>query len=132
MVGFVIFHLKIEDFAVNMDIGVYNWERVVKQRVLVCIDLSYTCVDKVIIDYAALGSTVAGFLTNRKYDFLEDAARGLVNFLKAEYENVMTKCSVRMHKERPSLSKNCRKNSVVVEWQKTESGSCWWRKETLS
>ncbi|WP_169193167.1 dihydroneopterin aldolase [Anaplasma platys] len=111
----MIFHLKIEDLIVNMDIGVYNWERVLKQKVIVCLDVSYIYKNGEFVDYEAARNKVAGLLTSKKYDLLESAATDVVHFLKKEYEGVVTKCCVKLHKHRCSFG-DYKAFCVATEW----------------
>ena len=95
----MIFHLNLEELAVCMRIGIHNWEKNLRQKVLVSVTLSYIR-DDYIIDYAVIAAQITDFLENTEYNFLEDAAEALLAVLKSNQK--ILKCTVKLAK--PTVS----------------------------
>ena len=95
----MIFHLNLEELTVYMRIGIHNWEKNLKQKVLVSVTLSYAKDDD-IMDYTVVAAQITDFLESAEYNFLEDAAEALLTVLKSNPK--ILKCIVKLTK--PTVS----------------------------
>ncbi|MDB1135704.1 dihydroneopterin aldolase [Candidatus Anaplasma sp. TIGMIC] len=96
MEDFVIFQLNIVDLITYVRIGVYKWEKVIKQKLYVSIELHYTK-EESYLDYAALREKVVGRLSGKEYDLLEEVLEDLIEFIVTEYCSVW-KCEITARK----------------------------------
>ncbi|QXK91962.1 dihydroneopterin aldolase [Neoehrlichia mikurensis] len=86
--------MHIRNFIIYARIGVYAWEKVIKQKVIIDIKLPINNIN--FIDYKALIDEITNFINVKHYDFLEDMIQCLKDFLKKKF-NVIT-CCIKIHK----------------------------------
>ncbi|WP_070259011.1 dihydroneopterin aldolase, partial [Anaplasma phagocytophilum] len=83
----MVFQLNIEDLAVFMCIGVYNWERIIKQKVYVSINVTYSSEQGgAFLDYDTFSQRIIELLTAKDYLLLEDAISDVISFIVLEHE----------------------------------------------
>ncbi|MGN7678483.1 MAG: dihydroneopterin aldolase [Anaplasma sp.] len=116
----MIVRLRIKDLVVYMHIGTYDWEKVLRQKVLVSVNLVYAEGKYDTVCYAALGQKVADFLGTREYDMLESAAMDLVNSIVQETPG-LSKCRVKLEKPNAAHELMADKIAVSVTWMAENS-----------
>ncbi|MFV9839132.1 MAG: dihydroneopterin aldolase [Aaplasma endosymbiont of Hyalomma asiaticum] len=111
------FHLNISGLAAYVNIGVYNWERVLQQKVE--INVSISPVDKKgdrYIDYSVFTKKLVTLLSGQYFFLLEDAVEALSGYIACEYPFI-TYCHIEMRK--PAVTFGCSKSiSIAHEWSR--------------
>ncbi|MFV9870977.1 MAG: dihydroneopterin aldolase [Anaplasma ovis] len=110
----MVFRLSIAGLSVYTRIGVYDWEKALKQKVLVDVSLSYSAKSDIIC-YSRLKKLVAGALEAHGRELLEDAAKDLIGCIVREYP-VVSECIVELSKPATSSMQD-RGTSVAVIWR---------------
>jgi len=65
--------IHIEELTVNVIIGILDFERTSKQKVIVETKINYNYTEEQFIDYTIVINLIENLLKNRKYRLLEDA-----------------------------------------------------------
>ncbi|MCU7611674.1 dihydroneopterin aldolase [Anaplasma capra] len=114
----MLFKLGIVDLPVYMHVGIYSWEKVITQKVLVSVHLVYSAQHDVIC-YSTLSKRIKMILEEREYDLLEHAAKSLINCITKENCGVR-ECSAELYKPTSSYMQ-ANKIFVAVVWQEDPS-----------
>ncbi|MGN7661145.1 MAG: dihydroneopterin aldolase [Anaplasma sp.] len=101
----------MENLTVYMHVGTYDWEKVLRQKVLVSVNLAYAEGRYDTACYAALGQKAADFLGAREYDMLESAAMDLVNNI-VQGTPGLSECQVEL--EKPNAAHGLVADKIVV------------------
>jgi dihydroneopterin aldolase len=103
--------IHIEELTVDVIIGILDFERTSKQKVIVEAKINYTYTEKQFIDYTIIIKIVENMLKEKKYRLLEEALNDIgdniiVNFpqiislyIKISKPNIITNASVALSKE---------------------------------
>ena len=111
------FHLNISGLVAYVNIGVYNWERVIKQRVEINIGMSpVSTINDNFVDYAVFGKRITQFLSEQGFLLLEDAVDALLAFVADEYPSI-TNCKVEMCKPAITFGSS-KKISISSGWNR--------------
>ena len=96
--------ISIEKLTFKCIIGILDFERIKKQKVVIDISFEYDFVDEnSFIDYSKIASKVKKTMKEKKFKLLEDAIKHLENYLQRKYpiKNLKIKIS------KPDIIKNC-------------------------
>ncbi|WP_447582034.1 dihydroneopterin aldolase [Anaplasma marginale] len=110
----MVFRLSIAGLSVYTRIGVYDWEKALKQKVLVDVRLSYPAKSNTIC-YSLLKKRVIAALEVHGRELLEDVAKDLVGCIVKEHP-VVDECIVELSKPATSSMQD-RGTSVAVIWR---------------
>jgi len=96
--------ISIETLTFKCIIGILDFERIKKQRVVIDIFFEYDFLDKdSFIDYSKVAAKVEKTMKEKKFELLEDAISTIEKQLKKKYpiKNLKIKIS------KPDILKNC-------------------------
>ncbi|AGZ79655.1 dienelactone hydrolase [Anaplasma marginale str. Dawn] len=110
----MVVRLSIAGLLVYTQIGVYDWEKALKQKVLVNVRLSYPAKSNTIC-CSLLKKRVIAALEVHGRELLEDVAKDLIGCIVKEHP-VVDECIVELSKPAASFMKDSR-TSVAVIWR---------------
>ena len=95
--------IEISDLTFKCIIGILDFERIKKQKVIVNISFEYTFSEDKFINYAEVVTLIKTTIKKEKFLLLEDAILYLENLLNKNYSinNLFIKIS------KPNILKNC-------------------------
>ncbi|WP_419677845.1 dihydroneopterin aldolase [Aliarcobacter lanthieri] len=95
--------IEIENLQFKCIIGILDFERVKKQRVIINISFNYDFVDNSFIDYSEVSNLVKKTMKEKKFNLLEDAIKTIEKILYESYDikNLNLKIS------KPNILKDC-------------------------
>ncbi|WP_418186228.1 dihydroneopterin aldolase [Aliarcobacter vitoriensis] len=95
--------IEIENLTFKCIIGILNFERVKKQKVILNISFEYDFVDNSFIDYSEVSILVKKTMKKEKFELLEDAIKTIEKLLYDTYniKNLKLKIS------KPDILKDC-------------------------
>ena len=95
--------IEISDLTFNCIIGILDFERIKKQKVIINISFEYEYSKDLFIDYSEISNLVKTTMKEKKFLLLEDAILYLENLLNTSYQisNLYIKIS------KPNILKNC-------------------------
>ncbi|WP_026804018.1 dihydroneopterin aldolase [Aliarcobacter lanthieri] len=95
--------IEIENLQFKCIIGILDFERVKKQRVIINISFNYDFVDNSFIDYSEVSNLVKKTMKEKKFNLLEDAIKTIEKILYESYDikNLNLKIS------KPDILKDC-------------------------
>ena len=95
--------IEISDLTFKCIIGILDFERIKKQKVIVNISFEYTFSEDKFINYAEIVTLIKTTIKKEKFLLLEDAILYLENLLNKNYSinNLFIKIS------KPNILKNC-------------------------
>ncbi len=95
--------IEIKDLTFNCIIGILDFERIKKQRVIINISFNYQYSKNYFIDYSEVSELVKDVMKNRKFELLEDAIIFIEKKLYKMYK--ISKLSIKISK--PDILKDC-------------------------
>lgn len=96
--------ISIEKLTFKCIIGILDFERIKKQRVVIDIFFEYDFLDKdSFIDYSKVAAKVEKTMKEKKFELLEDAIATIEKQLKKKYP--IKKLKIKISK--PDILKNC-------------------------
>lgn len=95
--------IYIENLTFKCMVGILDFERKKRQRVIVNLSFDYEFKDGSFIDYAEVSELVKRTMKDKKFKLLEDAVKTLSELIKNKYEveNLQLKIS------KPNILKDC-------------------------
>ena len=95
--------IEISDLTFKCIIGILDFERIKKQRVIINISFEYDFSKDLFIDYSEISNLIKSVMKKEKFLLLEDAILHLENVLNNSYQisNLYIKIS------KPNILKNC-------------------------
>ena len=95
--------IEISDLTFKCIIGILDFERIKKQRVILNISFEYNFSKDLFIDYSEVSNLIKKTMKKEKFLLLEDAILHLENLLNNSYQisNLYIKIS------KPNILKNC-------------------------
>ena len=95
--------IEISDLTFKCIIGILDFERIKKQRVIINISFEYDFSKDFFIDYSEISNLIKTTMKKEKFLLLEDAILHLENLLNNSYQisNLYIKIS------KPNILKNC-------------------------
>ena len=95
--------IEISDLTFKCIIGILDFERIKKQRVIINISFEYDFSKDLFIDYSEISNLIKSVMKKEKFLLLEDAILHLENLLNNSYQisNLYIKIS------KPNILKNC-------------------------
>ena len=95
--------IEISHLTFKCIIGILDFERIKKQKVIINISFEYNFSKDLFINYAEISQLVKTTMKEQKFLLLEDAILYLENLLNSNYQitNLYTKIS------KPNILKNC-------------------------
>ncbi len=108
-----MYKIHIEDLTINTIIGILDFERVSKQRVIVNIEIIYNYIDKSFIDYSLVIIQIEELFYKKKYKLLEEAIESIGSNLISLYPQI-TSLYIKISK--PDIIKNA-SVSLSKEWK---------------
>ncbi len=105
--------IHIEDLIIDTIIGILDFERTLKQTVMVDVKINYNYTSKIFIDYSLVINRVENLLKKREYKLLEEAIDDIGNSLISDYPQITT---LYLKISKPNIIKNA---SVAIskEWK---------------
>lgn len=107
-----MYKIHIEDLTINTIIGILDFERVSKQRVIVNLEIIYDYKDKSFIDYSLVIERVKELFYKNNYRLLEEAIESIGSNLISLYPKI-TSLYIKISK--PDIIKNA-SVSLSKEW----------------
>lgn len=95
--------VHIENLTFKCIIGILDFERKKRQRVIVNISFDYEFKNKSFIDYTEVSNLVKRTMKERKFELLEDAVETLARIIKQNYEIENLKLKI----SKPDILKDC-------------------------
>jgi len=89
--------IQIESLTIETIIGILDFERVNRQRIVIDIEASYEYRDGEFINYADMIDLVETHLQLKEYELLEDALLGLKDVITIRYSQI-AKLSIKIAK----------------------------------
>ena len=95
--------IEISDLTFNCIIGILDYERIKKQKVIINISFEYEYSKDLFIDYSEISTLVKKTMKEQKFLLLEDAILYIESLLQNSYKihNLKIKIS------KPNILKNC-------------------------
>ena len=95
--------IEISDLTFKCIIGILDFERIKKQKVIINISFEYDFSKDFFIDYSEISNLIKSVMKKEKFLLLEDAILHLENLLNNSYQisNLYIKIS------KPNILKNC-------------------------
>ena len=95
--------IEISDLTFNCIIGILDFERIKKQKVIINISFEYEYSKDLFIDYSEISTLVKKTMKEQKFLLLEDAILYIESLLQNNYKihNLKIKIS------KPNILKNC-------------------------
>ena len=95
--------IEISDLTFKCIIGILDFEKIKKQRVIINISFEYGFSKDLFIDYSEISNLIKSVMKKEKFLLLEDAILHLKNLLNNSYQisNLYIKIS------KPNILKNC-------------------------
>ena len=95
--------IEISDLTFKCIIGILDFERIKKQKVIVNISFEYSFSKDLFIDYAEISELIKSTMKKEKFLLLEDAILHVQNLLNSSYQisNLYIKIS------KPNILKDC-------------------------
>ncbi len=95
--------INIKDLSFKCIVGILDFERVKKQKVIINISFTYTYKKNSFIDYSHIAKLVEKKMKKKKFELLEDAIIYFENLLYKKYQIKDLKLSI----SKPDILKNC-------------------------
>ena len=96
--------IYIEDFSFKCIIGILDFERVKKQKVIVNLSFDYEFKDNLFINYAEVSDLIKTTMKKRKFLLLEDAIISLKEIIDTKYS--ISNLELKITK--PDILKDCK------------------------
>ena len=95
--------IEISDLTFKCIIGILDFERIKKQKVIIDLSFEYDFSKDLFIDYSEISNLIKSVMKKEKFLLLEDAILHLKNLLNNSYQisNLYIKIS------KPNILKNC-------------------------
>jgi len=95
--------IEINNLEFKCIIGILNFERAKKQKVIINISFEYDFIDNSFIDYQEVANLVKKTMKQKKFELLEDA---IINIEKLLYQTYDIK-NLNLKISKPNILKNC-------------------------
>jgi len=95
--------IEISDLTFKCIIGILDFERIKKQKVIINISFEYNFSKDLFIDYAEISTLVKSTMKKQKFLLLEDAILYLESLLQNNYKINALKIKI----SKPNILKNC-------------------------
>ena len=95
--------IEIKDLSFKCIIGILDFERIKKQKVVINISFNYKFKKDVFIDYSEISSYVQGQMKKKKFLLIEDA----IIFLEAKLYKLYKVNNLNIKISKPNILKNC-------------------------
>ena len=96
--------IYIEDLSFKCIIGILDFERVKKQKVIVNLSFDYEFKDNLFINYAEVSDLIKTTMKKRKFLLLEDAIISLKEIIDTKYSISNLKLKI----TKPDILKDCK------------------------
>ena len=95
--------IEISDLTFNCIIGILDFERIKKQKVIINISFEYEYSKDLFIDYSEISALVKKTMKEQKFLLLEDAILYIESLLQNNYKISYLKIKI----SKPNILKNC-------------------------
>ena len=95
--------IEISDLTFNCIIGILDFERIKKQKVIINISFEYEYSKDLFIDYSEISTLVKKTMKEQKFLLLEDAILYIESLLQNSYKIYALKIKI----SKPNILKNC-------------------------
>lgn len=95
--------IEISDLTFKCIIGILDFERIKKQKVVINISFEYEFSKDIFIDYSEISSLVKSTMKQQKFLLLEDAILYIETLLQNNYKISYLKIKI----SKPNILKNC-------------------------
>ena len=95
--------IEISDLTFNCIIGILDFERIKKQKVIINISFEYEYSKDLFIDYSEISALVKKTMKEQKFLLLEDAILYIESLLQNSYKIYALKIKI----SKPNILKNC-------------------------
>lgn len=99
----IIMKIEITDLSFKCIIGILDFERIKKQKVLINVSFEYEYSKELFIDYAEVSNLIKTTMKKEKFFLLEDAILYLESLLLNSYKITTLKIKI----SKPNILKNC-------------------------
>lgn len=113
----------VKQLTVSTTIGVYDWEKEIKQQLLIDLqmfgDFSLAGVSDALndtIDYAEVSSRITGFVEQNSFELIEKVAEAVANIILDEFKAV----KVHITLQKPGAVPNAQTVGVSIERHKNK------------
>ncbi len=96
--------IVIENLKFDTIIGILDFERVKRQKIIIDIEIEYDYKDKNFIDYAKVVTFVKEHIQKKKFYLIEDALESLIVNLKRLYPQIV---HLKISLKKPDILKDC-------------------------
>ncbi|NOQ29602.1 MAG: FolB domain-containing protein [Helicobacteraceae bacterium] len=96
--------IRIRDLEFKCIIGILDFERVSKQRVIVDVKIEYSYLKENYINYADVSALIKKVMKKRKFLLLEDALKSLSGELKQNFSRIDL---LTLEISKPDILRNC-------------------------
>ena len=105
--------IQIKNLTFNTIIGLLDFERVKKQRVIVNLKATYEYKDNEFIDYVKLVKIIKKTMKQKKFKLIEDAINYLIKIITNKYPNIK---KLKLEIIKPDILKDCQV-SLTKKWK---------------
>jgi len=95
--------IEINNLEFKCIIGILNFERAKKQKVIINVSFEYDFINNVFIDYQEVANLIKKTMKQEKFELLEDAVKNIEKLLYETYEIKNLKIKI----SKPNILKNC-------------------------
>lgn len=98
-----MFKIEIEKLKFDTIIGILDFERVNKQKVVIDFSCEYILKDN-FIDYADVKDIIKNMMIQKEYKLIEDALVEIIDTLVAKYPQM---CNINLKISKPDILQDC-------------------------
>ena len=109
--------IYIKDLRVQTIIGIFGWEREVRQEVSIDLEISFDCkkaakTDSIAdtIDYKKITKNIIKFVEESSFQLQESLAEGIAKLVKDQYKN----SSIRLRISKPGALRHAEDVGVII------------------
>ncbi|MCJ8275091.1 MAG: dihydroneopterin aldolase [Psychrosphaera sp.] len=113
----------IRQLAVSTTIGVYDWEKTIKQQLLIDIDMVSDIKDAAAsdnisdtVDYAVVSNTITDYVQGNQFELIETVAQNIADIILNDFP--VTQVTITLQK--PGAVKNAQSVGVKIMRQKSK------------
>ena len=109
--------IYIKDLRIQTIIGIFGWEREVRQEVSIDLEISFDCKEAAktdsiedTIDYKKITKRIIKFVEESSFQLQESLAEGIAALVKDEYQN----SSIKLRVSKPGALRHAEDVGVVI------------------
>tara|TARA_B100001029_G_scaffold85714_1_gene70378 strand:- start:40 stop:387 length:348 start_codon:yes stop_codon:yes gene_type:complete len=109
--------IYIKDLRVQTIIGIFGWEREVRQEVSIDLEISFDCQEAAktdsiedTVDYKKITKTIISFVEESSFQLQESLAEGIAALVKDEYKT----SSIKLRVSKPGALRHAKDVGVII------------------